>query len=65
MCVCVCVCTCMCILHRGGNQVFASRAVVVVQMTASLTGYSDCLTSFREPLLLPCSCSCHTGLKNV
>ena len=41
----------MCILDAEGSRVFAGGALVaVVQMVVYLTGYSDCLTGFREPL---------------
>ena len=44
---------------------FASRALVVafIDGHAYLTGYSNCLTGFHEPLSLPCRC--HIDLKNV
>ena len=57
MCVCVCVracifmCACVRVLGRGLSCVFASTALVVVLTTVCLTGYSDYLTIFREPLL--------------
>ena len=41
----------------------ASRALVVVQTAMYLTGISDCLTGFHEPLSPPYKC--HTSLKNV
>ena len=64
MCVCMCVCLymCVCVLDEEGSRVFASAALVV-QTAVCLTGCSDYLTSFHEPLSPPCSC--HTGLKNI
>ena len=53
----------MCVLEGEGNRVFAGRALVVVSIDGSISGYSDCLTGFCEPLSPPCRC--HTGLKNV
>ena len=53
----------VCVLERKGNRVFASRTLVVVWTAVYLTGYSDWLTGFWEPLLLPYSC--HTCLKNA
>ena len=41
--------------------VFASKAIVVVQMVVPLTSYSDCATSFCEPLLL--FYRCQAGFK--
>ena len=41
-------------------MVVAGRALVVVQMAVYLTGYSDCLTGFHEPLFPPNRCL--TGL---
>ena len=68
MCVCACVCVCVCvsILDMEGSRVFASKALlaVKVQMAMYLTDYSDCLTSFHEPLSPPHR-SCHTSLKIV
>ena len=54
MCVCVFVCS------RLGREV-GVYSLVVVQMTVYLTGYSNCLTGFREPLSLPYRC--YTALK--
>ena len=53
----------MCVLDREGSWVFTSRALRVVLMAICLTGYTDCLTSFHEPLLP--TCRCHMGLENV
>ena len=63
--VAVHACKRVCVLRRERSWVFASTALVVLAawMAMYLTGYSDCLTSFREPLSLPWRC--HTGLKNV
>ena len=63
MCVCVCVCVCVCALDREQSRVFASTALVVGWTAMYLTGYSDNLSSFCEPLSTPCRC--HTGLKKV
>ena len=66
MCVCVracvrvCVRACVCILNREGSRVFVSTALVGVQTAMYLTGYSDYVTSFREPLS-PLY-RCHNGL---
>ena len=58
------MCVCVCILDREGSRVFASGALVaVVQMVVYLTGYSDCLTGFHEPLLPHYRCL--AGLKIV
>ena len=59
----VCVCVCVCVVDREVSRVFASRALVTVQTAVYLTGYSDCLTDFSEPLSPPNKH--HTGLKNV
>ena len=64
----------MCVHARQDGElwVFSSAAVVLynmyycvvaVWMAACLTGYSDYLTGFREPLST--SYICHTGLKTV
>ena len=58
-----CVRVYVCVLDRKGNRVFASRTLLVVRTAVYLTGYSDWLTGFWEPLLLPYSC--HTCLKNA
>ena len=52
MCVCVCgVCVwCVWFVDGGNIRMFAKRALVV-QMAVYLTSYSDCLTSFHQPLL--------------
>ena len=65
MCVCVCLCVrvCVCVCSRWGKElgvldrevswVFASTALnsnSSVQMVVYVTGFSDCLTSFCEPL---------------
>ena len=63
VCVCMHVCMCACVLDRDGSRVFASRALIVAQMTAYLTVYSDYLTGFREPLSSPYRH--HTSLNNV
>ena len=54
---------CVCVQDGGGNMAFASRALVVafIDGHAYLTGYSNCLTGFHEPLSLPCRC--HIDLK--
>ena len=50
----VCVHVYVCVLDLWGrNWMFASTALVVVFMTMYLTGYSNYLTGFHEPLLLP------------
>ena len=58
-------CKRVCVLCKEGSWVFASTALVVLAawMVMYLTGYSDCLTSFGEPLSLPWRC--HTRTKNV
>ena len=51
----------MCVLDGEGSWVFAaSTALVVVWMAVHLTGYSDFLDGFCEPLSPPFWC--HTGL---
>ena len=35
------LCVCVCILDRVGSREVVSRAIVVVQMAAYLTSYSD------------------------
>ena len=35
----VCVCVCVCVLGRGGNMVFASRALVVVGTDGSVSDW--------------------------
>ena len=37
VCVYVCVCVCVCVLDTEGNEVFASRAPVVVSMEGSVS----------------------------
>ena len=49
ICVCVCVYVQPHIPDREGN----SRAQVVVKTAVYLTGYSDCLTNFHEPVSPP------------
>ena len=67
--VCVCVrerksvCVCVCVLDKEGSWVFASTALAVVWTAVYLTGYSDFLTNFHEPLSPPYRR--HTSLKNV
>ena len=51
----------VCVLEGEGNRVFAGKALVVVSIDSSVSGYSDCLTGFCEPLSPPCRC--HAGLK--
>ena len=51
--VCVCMRACMRVLQGKGSRVVASRVLAVVQTASHLTSYSDCLTSFREPLSPP------------
>ena len=65
VCVCVCVCTSMhaCAVDGEGSMAFVSRALVAVWTAVYLTGYSDCLTGFRELLSPPYRCQ--TGMKNV
>ena len=60
--VCVCVCVRVCVLDGEGSRVFAVRAllVLILKMLVYLT---NCLTSFREPLLP--YFRCYTCLKNV
>ena len=66
LCVCVCVCVCACwyvcvyALDGEGSWMFASTALEVVWTATYLTGYSDCLTGFHEPLLP--HYRCHTSL---
>ena len=57
------MCVCVCVLGGKKSWVFVSTAQVVVWMAMYLTGYSDYLTSFCEPLL-PLY-RCHTSLKNI
>ena len=57
------VCLCVCVLDGEGGRVFGSRSLVVVQTAVYLTGHSDCLTGFCEPLFPTYSSVCHTGLK--
>ena len=52
--VCVCVCVCVCVLGVEGSWVFASTALLVVWTDMYLTGYSDYLIGFREPLSGEC-----------
>ena len=62
----MCVCVCACALDEEGSLAFASKALVVVWTAMPyiyLTGYSDYLTGFCEPLLSPFRC--HTAVKNV
>ena len=47
----------------GEGAVCFYRALVVAEMDVYLTGYSDCLTSFHEPLSPPHRC--HTSFKNA
>ena len=64
VCVCVCVCVCdVCVRDGEGSWVFASTALAVIQMAMYLTGHSDYLTGFHEPLLPPYRC--HTSFRNV
>ena len=63
VCMCGSVCVCACASDRHRNWVFTSTALVVASRTMRLTGYSDYLTGFREPLSAPYRS--HTGLKNV
>ena len=58
--MCVRASVCICGLGREGSWMFASTALVVAQMAVYLTGSSDYLTGFHEPLL-PLY-SCHTSL---
>ena len=60
---CVCVCACVCVLGGDRSRLFASRVQVVEMTAVYLTGCSDCVTGYREPLSTPFRC--HTGLKNV
>ena len=53
----------VCVLGGEGSRVFASTALVVVWTTVYLTGYSDYLISFREPLSPPYRC--YIGLTNA
>ena len=57
------VCVSLYVVDREGSQVFASTALEVVWMAMHLTGHSDYLTGFYEPLLPPYRC--HAGLWNV
>ena len=62
MCVCLCACVCACVracvracvhvLDGEGRRVFASSAQIVLT-AVYLTGYSDYLIGFREPLSPP------------
>ena len=61
--LCVCMHAFMHVLQGKGSRVVASRALAVVQTALHLTSYSDCLTSFHEPLSP--SYRHHSGLKNV
>ena len=59
---------CLCMLDREGRtlgvfQYCCIICIVVVWMAACLTGYSDYLTGFHEPLST--SYICHIGLKIV
>ena len=66
MCVCVCgVCVCVCVPDREGSWAFDTAVVVVVPTAVYLTGYSDCLTGFREPLSPLYNYICYTGLKKM
>ena len=50
----MCVPACVCVLGGEGSWVFASIALVVIQMAIYLTSYSDYLTScFCKPLSPP------------
>ena len=60
VCACMQACVCVCVLDREGSWVFASTALEVVWMAMHLTGHSDYLTGFYEPLLPPYRC--HAGL---
>ena len=42
---------------------FGSKVLVAVWTAVYLTGYSDCLTGFHDPLSPPYRC--HTGLKTA
>ena len=55
----VCVCVCVCVLNGEGSCVFASTAPAV-WMAMSMTGYSDQLTSFHEPVHF-----CHLKVKQL
>ena len=54
---------CVRVLDREGSRVVARTSLAIVQTVIYLTGYSDRLTGFRDPLSPPCGC--HTGVKNV
>ena len=62
-------CNRVCVFYAGKRdgcllvQLWYSGSTSSAWMAIYLTGYSDCLTSFRQPLSLPWRC--HTGLKNV
>ena len=62
MCVCACECVlvCACVLDREGSWVVASTAPEAVWTAVHLTGCSNDLTGFHEPLLQPHRC--HIGL---
>ena len=52
-----------CAVGEEGSMAFVSRAPVAAWMAVYLTGYSDSLTGFCEPLSPPYRCQ--TGMKNV
>ena len=58
LCMYVCVRESVCVREvpvtaGEGSRMFASIALVLLWMAVYLTSYSDCLTSFCEPLSLP------------
>ena len=53
---------CVCVLGGEGSRLFAATALVR-RMAMYLTGCSDYLTGFHEPLSR--TYRCHAGLKNV
>ena len=64
--LCVCVrawraCVRACVLGGKGAGCLLEEFLVVVLMAMYLTGYSDYLTGFHEPLLPPYRC--HTGFE--
>ena len=54
---------CVCVPDKEGSWAFDTAVVVVVPTAVYLTGYSDCLTGFREPLSPLYNYICYTGLK--
>ena len=61
---------CVCVPDREESRVFANRGVdsgsnVIVWMMVYLTGYSDYLTGFCEPLSPPYRGHTYKYLKNV